>query len=316
MANNYHRAPWHDYKSRCIYHITISKSPEAPYFGHVVGDINSEFGEQNYPCCLESTIGKVIFFNIKAIPKLHKHLKILQFVIMPDHIHLLIFVEKDLPEHLGFFISRFKYFTKLELRRKHLIGEDDNLFEASFHDRILRPKHTIATISNYIRENPKRFLIVRNFSDFFKKEDRLIKDIKSRIYGNPMLLQNPFKEAVVIHRADTEDIIESKYEKWIHLATNGGVLVGAFVSKKEKEILNSILEIGGKVILITEKAFHEKEKPSGRLFNHCASGNLLFIYPYEMMRYTDLNNPDRLTRAGCVFRNNFAEAITDETYER
>ena len=309
MAKHYQRAPWHDYKSRCIYHITITKSPEAPYFGHVVGDINSEFGEQNYPCCLESTIGKVIFFNIKAISKLHKYLKILQFVIMPDHIHLLIFVEKDLPEHLGFFISRFKYFTKLELRRKHLIGEKAKLFEESFHDRILRPKHDINIIIQYIRENPKRFLIIRNFSDFFIKEDRLINGIKSQVYGNPLLLENPFKEAVVIHRADSEDIIESKYDNWMHLASNGGVLVGAFVSKKEKEIFNAILKIGGKVICIKEKAFIEREKPSGRLFNHCASGNLLFIYPYEMMNFSDLKNPDRLTRAGCIFRNKFAESL-------
>ena len=75
-------------------------------------------------------------------------------------------------------------------------------------------------------------------------------------------------------------------------------------------VVKSILEIGGKVIYIKEKAFLEKEKPAGKLFKHCASGNLLFIYPYEMIRFNDLNNPGRLTRAGCVFRNNFAEALT------
>ena len=314
MANNYHRAPCHDYKSRNIYHITLRKSPDAPSLGLVKGDITTEYGDENYPRCFESAIGKVIFFNIKAIPKLHNYLKILQFVIMPDHIHLLIFVEKDLPEHLGFFISRFKYFTKLELRRKHLIGEDDNLFEASFHDRILRPKQNINTIINYIRENPKRFLIIRNFSDFFIKQDRLINGIKCQIYGNPLLLENPFKEVVVIHRIDNEDIIARKYENWMHLATNGGVLVGAFVSKKEKEILNTILEIGGKIIFINEKPFLEKEKPTGRLFNHCASGNLLFIYPNEMIRFADSKNPDRLTRNGCIFRNNFAEALTESLF--
>ena len=310
MAKNYHRAPWHDYKSRCIYHITITKSPDAPSLGHVIGDINAEFGDENYPRCIESAIGKVVFFNIKAIPKLHNYLKVLQFVIMPDHIHILIFVEKDLPEHLGFFISRFKYFTKLELYRKHLLKEEANFFEASFHDRILRPKHDINTIITYIRENPQRFLTIINFSDFFIKEERSINGINCQIYGNPLLLKNPFKEAVVIHRADTEDIIERKQENWMHLASNGGVLVGAFVSKKEREILNSSLEIGGKVIYIKEKAILEKEKPAGKLFKHCSSGNLLFIYPYEMMKFTDLKNPAKLTREGCIFRNNFAEALT------
>lgn len=311
MANNTRRAPWHDYKSRCLYHITITKSPDVPSLGHVRGDINAEYGDVNYPRCVESAIGKVIFFNIKAIPKLHNHLKILQFVIMPDHVHFLIFVENELPEHLGFFISRFKYFTKLELRRKNMIGEKANLFEPSFHDRILHPKHKIDTIINYIRENPKRFLIIRNFSDFYIKEDKLINGTKCQIYGNPMLLENPFKEAVVVHRIDTEDIIARKSENWMHLAGNGGVLVGAFVSKEEKKILNSILEIGGKVIYINGKAFLDKEKPSGRLFHHCASGNLLIIHPYEMIRFANLNNPGALTRNSCIFMNNFAEALTE-----
>ncbi|MCH5231791.1 MAG: hypothetical protein J1F43_08365 [Muribaculaceae bacterium] len=229
---------------------------------------------------------------------------------MPDHIHLLIFVEKELPVHLGFFISRFKYFTKFELQRKNLLNRESNLFESSFHDRILRPKHDITTIIDYIRDNPKRLLTTRTFSDFFIKGDILINGNNCQIYGNPLLLENPFKEAVIIHRADNEEEVERKYELWMHLACNGGVLTGAFVSKKEREILDSVLEVGGKVIYIKEKAFLEKEKPSGKLFKHCASGNLLIIHPYEMLRFTDLENPKRLTREGCIFRNNFAEALT------
>lgn len=75
MAKHYQRAPWHNYKTRSIYHITITKAPEAPSFGHVKGDINAEYSGENYPRCIESTIGKVIFFNIKAIPVIIKSKK-------------------------------------------------------------------------------------------------------------------------------------------------------------------------------------------------------------------------------------------------
>ena len=229
---------------------------------------------------------------------------------MPTHIHLLIFVEKDLPEHLGFFISRFKYFTKLELQRKNLIGKETNVFEASFHDRILRPKHNINTVINYIRENPKRFLKIINFPDFFIKETKLIHGIQCQIYGNPLLLDNPFKETVIIHRSDAPEVLENKYENCMHLASNGGILVGAFVSKKEREILNSVLDMGAKVIYIKEKAIIEKEKVTKKLFDHCSYGNLLIIHPYEMIKYLNPKNPDKLTREGCLFMNNFAETLT------
>ena len=94
-----------------------------------------------------------------------------------------------------------------------------------------------------------RYKTIRHFSNFYIKEDRIINGNKSQIYGNPLLLENPFKESVIIHRADTEDVIESKFENWMHLATNGGVLVGAFVSKKEKEILKSIMIILNNILI-------------------------------------------------------------------
>lgn len=307
----YRRAPWHDYKSRCIYHITITKSPEIDTLGLVVGNINAPFGDPQYPQTVSSIIGKKIFYNIKSIPKLHENISLLQYAIMPDHIHLLIFVEKEIPEHIGFYISRFKYFTKLELQRKNFIGINDSLFEPSFHDRILQPKHNLQTVIDYIRENPKRYLQIKENPDSFRKAEMNLYGKDCQIYGNILLLNNPFKEAVVIHRADTPDIIDKKKERWMHLVENGGVIVGAFVSCREKEILNEIIEIGGKVIIIRDKLVPEKEKPSGKLFHHCAKGKLLMIYPYDMAKFTDFSNPDKLTRSGCLFRNSFAEIISN-----
>ncbi len=32
------RASWHDYTSRCIYHLTLLKHPACPPFGKLMGD--------------------------------------------------------------------------------------------------------------------------------------------------------------------------------------------------------------------------------------------------------------------------------------
>lgn len=312
MEKNYRRAPWHNYKSRCLYHITIAKSQEAPVFGVVKGDVKAYYGDSDYPMTDSSVVGKIIFFNIKAIPKLHPHIKVLQFAIMPDHIHLLLFVEEELPEAVGLYISRFKFFTKQELQRKKIIGENESIFEPSFHDRIFFPKHRIDVVVNYIRENPRRYLVVRENSNFYIRRDIRLLNCECQIYGNPLILQNPFKEAVVIHRADGPEILDKKKKKWRHLALNGGVIVGGFISKSEKEVLKEILEINGKMILISPVPMKEKEKPAGRLFDLCAEGRLLIIHPYGISKFSKPGR-EAISRDECLFMNGFAEQLAETT---
>ena len=79
------RDPKHDYKSRCIYHITICKAAGCPYFSRILGSLEQ-------PVIARSRIGEIIESQILNLPNLCSSLQPLQYVIMPDHIHLAIFV--------------------------------------------------------------------------------------------------------------------------------------------------------------------------------------------------------------------------------
>lgn len=35
----------------------------------------------------------------------------------------------------------------------------------------------------------------------------------------------------------------------------------------------------------------------------------MIIHPYEMIKYSDARNPDKLTRGGCLFMNDFAKSL-------
>ncbi len=99
-------------------------------------------------------------------------------------------------------------------------------------------------------------------------------------YGNMHLLANPFKESVVCHRADAGTSKEKNLEtNWMYTASNGGVLVSAFISGKEKEIREKVEEAGGRIILISNEAFGERYKPGGRNFQLCEEGRMLIIAP-------------------------------------
>lgn len=185
------RDPKHDYKSRCIYHITIGKAPGCPDFSCVSGS-------PDQPLVCRSPIGAIIESQILNFPNLSSLLQILQYVIMPDHIHIAIFVRGYLPRALGSYIGMMKVKCGQLIREKY--PETKAVFTEDFHDRYLRPMHSLSTIIEYIRQNPYRLLVRRHNPEFFRQRNNVsIKDSLWQAYGNIQLLENPFKAPVVIH---------------------------------------------------------------------------------------------------------------------
>ncbi|MDE5887993.1 MAG: transposase [Muribaculaceae bacterium] len=222
------RDPKHDYRGRCIYHITIGKAPACPVFSKISGT-------PAHPLVARTTIGKVVECQILNLPNLCPSLQILQYVVMPDHIHFAIFARDYLPRALGRYIGMMKVKTGQLIRAS--FPEITDIFTPDFHDRYLLPSHKLQTIINYIQENPKRLLERIQNPIFFQRLNNLeIKGTQWQAYGNLRLLQNPFKGPVVIHRSDSEAILNAKHRRWRHLYENGGVLVSPFISQAENLI--------------------------------------------------------------------------------
>lgn len=102
------RDPKHDYKSRCIYHITICKAPGCPNFSRILGSLEQ-------PVIERSRIGEIIESQILNFPNLCSSLQPLQYVIMPDHIHFAIFAREYLPRVLGNYIGMMKVKYNIEI---------------------------------------------------------------------------------------------------------------------------------------------------------------------------------------------------------
>ncbi|MDE6578775.1 MAG: hypothetical protein K2K58_11470, partial [Muribaculaceae bacterium] len=62
--NAYRRCPWHDYHSRCIYHVILNKTPSFPDFSHIEGIPGSR---QWKPRAVPHPAGEVIALAFKAI---------------------------------------------------------------------------------------------------------------------------------------------------------------------------------------------------------------------------------------------------------
>ena len=90
---------------------------------------------------------------------------------------------------------------------------------------------------DYIRLNPYRLAVRRAYPEYFSRVNSLVVGGRElQAYGNMLLLDNPFKEQVVVHRADSPEVRESNRRRWLYTAANGGVLVSPFISPDERGI--------------------------------------------------------------------------------
>lgn len=288
------RANWHDYRSPGRYMITLSKSPGIFPFSQIEGDWKLPVGTRGSSYTRWSPMGRVIADKLYHLGELHPALRAEQYIVMPDHIHALIWVKSTLPEHLGFFIARFKNTINTAV-------SIDHIFDDGFNDQIVTNKRDLNTIFNYIKSNPYRLAIRRACPDFFTRcNNMIIEDTPCQAYGNIHLLDNPFKDQVIVHRADDDQIFLANRDRWLHTAANGGVLVSPFISQREKSIRKEAELAGARLILITNRPLGEREKPSGKDFELCAQGRMLIIAP---------STPMPLDRSACLKINSLAASI-------
>lgn len=288
------RAPWHDYTQRCIYMITLNKNPLMENFGILQGDYRIPTGQKGAAFISSTALGKAIKSTLRRFNSTEPNVRVLQYALMPDHLHILLFVEYPTEDTLGKIIARFK----IEVNKASGIT---GVFAKGFNDQILKSSRSLAVLYRYLRENARRLAVRRARPEFFRRVNALEIGGKTfQAYGNFQLLDCPFKEQVIVHRADSSETKQKNREQWLYTAANGGVLVSPFISPAEKEIRKEAEEAGGRFILIISEPMGERYKPAGRDFELCEAGRLLII---------SANLPGDLSRQTCITMNGLAQNI-------
>lgn len=304
--HSYHRRAFsHNYYAPFIYHIIIKKAKNCEIFGSVEGDARIAPGNPGSARIRESALGKVIAKTLLHIPYEYPILKLYQFCVMPDHIHLLIQVLYRSDKHLDFYVENLKIriAAKYSEKRGEIIT-NEVIFEPGYCDKPLYDKRSLDDLFRYIRENPHRLAIRQQFPQFFKTVRNLrIGNKTYQAYGNLFLLRNPDKEAVKISRKFTPEEKMQKRAKWLSDVLKGTVLVSPFISREEKDIRAEAEALASKIILITHEIFGERYKPAKHDFNLCSEGRLLLIS-------LGLSAKTPLTREVCLSMNELAQLIS------
>lgn len=295
--HSYHRRAFsHDYFAPFIYHVILKKAPGCEPFGVICGDARIAPGSPGSACIQESALGKIIAKSILHLPYEHPILKLHQFCVMPDHVHLLLQVLYRSEQHLDFYIEGL-----MDKIASKLSGKE--IFEPGYCDKPLYDDRSLGGLYRYIRENPHRMAMRLQYPEFFQRCRQLrIGDKTYEAYGNLFLLRNPDNSAVRLSRKFTTEEKAQKKEQWIAAAAKGTILVSPFISPEEKAVRAEAEAAGGKVILITAETFPERFKPAAHDFDLCEQGRLLII---------SLGLPAKtaLTRERCLEMNALAQSL-------
>ena len=139
----------YDYSSEGAYFITMCTHNKQK----ILCDIGVGEGLCALPSINLTPIGEEVNESIKFIDNTYDNISVDKYVIMPNHIHLIISKQTgghgDPPLQLYDIIGRFKSFTNNKFK--------DKLWQRSFHDHIIRGESDYLKIWNYINTNPQKW---------------------------------------------------------------------------------------------------------------------------------------------------------------
>ena len=317
----------HDYALPGTYEVTIVVADRWPVFGEIVG--STKVGGET-PHLKPSVLGQTVL-DVE-IPKIHHYypmVDVWQVCLMPDHLHMIVRINRPLPEgkHLGIIIGAFKGGVSRAWWRLNSAadaadtgaanaadtGADKGdtgaasvavasaaashapLFEPGYNDHILMREGQLNNWKRYLRDNPRRYLMRREYPDLFQRSLCIvIGGVRYSAFGNMLLLRQPEKHQVFFHRrtngkpTEETDFWEAESRRLISLAECGDVLVTPGISECEKRIKTMALERGLRMIHLQSTPIGQYWKPERSRFEACAQGSLLILAPWpdDMPEFT------------------------------
>ena len=145
------RLPHFDYSQAGMYFITLCIKEKKCKLG-VVLDAESE---ADMPTVVLSTAGKLVQNQIHTMSDFYPHILVDHFIVMPNHVHLLLLVQNTETENtpanaaVPGFVSTLKRFTNKQA------GED--LWQRSYHDHVVRGEQDYLRIWQYIDSNAAKW---------------------------------------------------------------------------------------------------------------------------------------------------------------
>ena len=323
-----------------VYHVTLTVPSREPLFGALV----IPDGDPSKARIERTPLGNAVVDELYVMCRHYPAVRILQFCLMPDHLHAVIHVTQVMDTSIRSVVRGYWQGVK-----KH--GRDYTLSVAAelnsapmneggaasineggaapmdeggypfpiFTERpFIRPlsrRGQLHTMIHYVQMNPQRLATKRLHPGYFRVQKDV--EIGGRKYdgvGNiALLMENAYAPVHVrriwVEKANHGDNQELRDYKnaCVLKARKAVVMVSPFISPDEKQVMQVLLKEQHPFILLTDNGFRDYYKPADFLFDACAAGRLLILspWPYD-------GGKRHISRADCVALNEMAEEICND----
>jgi hypothetical protein len=224
------RNVFHDYHALQMYMLTLTTEERRSLFGHLAGDVTLPPEHLDAPHIILSELGKAVEAVMLSIPQFHPWVAVVKLQMMPDHLHLILYVSTYMQKPLGEVIrgakigcnkayrslagiSTFKdvgaeggkagfppfYRGKRVCRYdqwapEHPNREHGQLFSPGYNDRVLKDGEQAERWIAYLEDNPRRALVKHQYPEYFRvRRNVQVGELRFSAIGNVFLLQKPAK---------------------------------------------------------------------------------------------------------------------------
>lgn len=313
-----------DYGDPGFYMPTIMLSDYIPRLSKVIGRAFKPIDPEKYPTTPQPLIpetdyafspntkisdwGTVVSEELDNLEKKFS-CRINSRIIMPDHIHFLIYITEYEPRKLGGIISHFKGRCSRKFWDLNPQFEDKPFWKGKYNDKVVYAENHLGNFYKYIQENPRKYLIRKEYPQYFY--ERWAFEFNGETYhaiGNIFLLNQPVRMPVRYSSKYPGGYFDKLKEYWKVNSKNGDVIISTFINPEERAVTKECVNLGAKLIWIKPDGFPPRSAVKGDLaYKMAAEGRLLMIAPatYHTQRHN-------LSRDQCLKLNDLAEYISRE----
>ena len=306
-----------------IYHITLTVPSREPLLGNLIipeNDPTKAYVER-------TDFGKEIVYIIGSIPHYRPQIRLLQYCLMPDHVHFILYVHQTMPYSIKSVVRGFWQAAKKVGREYSILSISPNDIRENEQNKttaihpifsevpFIRPmsrRGQLDAMMQYVKMNPQRLATKRLNPGFFHIQREI--EINGRKYdavGNIKLLYEHRYMPVHVRRTMVEEAehgapqrLHDYKESCLNAARQGAIMVSPFISPDEQDLLNSLLDEKRSVIYLADNGFGQYYKPSARFFDAVDAGQMLILSPW-----TYDPNKKSISRTECTALNLMAEEL-------
>ena len=318
---------WQDpgtaWKGVGIYHVTLTVPSREPLLGKL--EIPNNDPKKAY--IQRTELGNALVDELTHIHVYYPETRILQYCLMPDHLHAIIYVTKPLKTTFNMVMRGFwQGAKKLGKVFPSSISPEFNsgLTNEGEYDKrnfifterpFVRPmsrRGQLNTMIHYVQMNPQRLATKHLMPELFRVQDNI--EIAGRTYkgvGCAELLQRAQYMPVHVRRTMIDEAThgnDTRLRDYMNgcvlAARKGAVMVSPFISEYEKAVMDELLKEGLPFIYIADNGFRDYYKPQDSLFDAVARKQVLILSPWEYDPHKK-----HISRAECVEMNKMAEEI-------